>query len=76
MVYGPKDFCLEISPLDQGSTFLNNNNKLTQNWGMDRNLRLLIFSVVFIIIYYVKIIEVSFLHFNNTVRRQNNTKHS
>lgn len=37
MVYGPKDFCLEISPLDQGSTFLNNNNKLTQNWGMDRN---------------------------------------
>lgn len=30
----------------------------------------------YFIINYVKFIEVSFLHFNNTVRRQNNTKHS
>lgn len=42
-------------------------NKLTQNLGIDN------FTVE---LKNVKLIKVYFLHLNNTVRRQHNTKHS
>lgn len=66
MVYDPKECCFEISFIRWSRVYLFE-NKLTQNWGIDRNLKLLIFSVV---IKNVKLNKVSFLHFNNTIRRQ------